>query len=128
MKVVVLILIALGINFSSFGQTQGFQVSGTVVDSVSQASLDYISVYLKTDKKQPLKSTLTKNGSFSFSAIKPGNYLVSLASIGYVPRTIAITVGNGAKDLGILKMKVSQQTLKEVSVTADKPLMKQEID
>jgi hypothetical protein len=108
-----------------------FAVKGITADSITREPLDYITIGLKTDKNIPIKSTLSKSdGTFLISGIKPGNYLLTLISVGYQVKTIKLGINEGDKtmDLGMILMSTKTNQLKEVIVLADKPIIKQEVD
>lgn len=108
-----------------------FAVKGITADSITRGTLDYITIGLKTDKNIPIKSTLSKSdGTFIISGIKPGNYLLTLISVGYQAKTIKLGINEGDKtmDLGMILMSTKTNQLKEVIVLADKPIIKQEVD
>jgi ferric enterobactin receptor len=107
-----------------------FQTSGIVTDSITQNPLDYITVNLKTDKSAPIKAMLTKSdGSFRFSKIDPLKYIITLNAVGYQTKTINIDLSNGKNaDVGSILLSRLAKNLKEIAITADKPIIKQEID
>ncbi len=110
-------------------QLTTFQITGILIDSATQKPLNYITVNLKNDKYQPIKSTLTNvDGSFTFSNIKPLKYKLTCVATGYQPKTLMIDVTSAAQNLGTIMLKAETNHLKEVTITADKPIIKQEID
>ncbi len=129
-----LLLLLCSFSFSLFAQTMtepAYEIKGITADSATKKTLDYTTVGLKTEKNIPVKSVLTKtDGSFLFSGIKAGKYLVSVISVGYQTKTIKVDLGDGAKtrDLGIIFIPTKTNQLKEVVVMADKPIIKQEVD
>jgi ferric enterobactin receptor len=127
-----LMLLCISLNaFSQGGQEAVYEIKGIAADSASKNVLDYSTIGLKTDKNAPLKSTLTKSdGSFQLSGIKAGKYLLSVISVGYQTKTISVDLTDGTKtrDLGTLFIAAKSSQLKEVIVTADKPIIKQDVD
>ncbi len=129
-----LLLLLICLNVSVFAQTASeplYEIKGVTADSATQKTLDYTTVGLKTDKNVPIKSVLTKSdGSFLFSGIKAGKYLVSVISVGYHTKTIAVDLTGTSKtnDLGTIFIATKTNQLKEVVVMADKPIIKQEVD
>ncbi|WP_276346386.1 DUF2012 domain-containing protein [Daejeonella sp. JGW-45] len=129
-----LLLLLIFVSTSVFAQ-QGtetvYEVKGIAADSASQKILDYATIGLKTDKNAPVKSSLTKaDGSFLLAGIKPGKYLLSVISVGYQTKTIAVDLTDGLKsrDMGTIFISAKTNQLKEVVVMADKPIIKQEVD
>jgi ferric enterobactin receptor len=126
--IITLLLIAIK---PAKAQTNNCQVSGMVIDSVSQKPLDYITVNLKTDKGAFIKAAITKNGAFTFTSLRLLKYTVTLTAIGYQPKTITVADIDSVKkttDLGIIRLNSNEKQLKEVAITGDKPIIKQEVD
>ena len=105
-------------------------VKGVAIDSVSKELLGYVTVALQDPKtKFPVKSNLTKNdGSFELTASASKQYQLVLVFIGYNNKIIRLPKKSGVIDMGKIKMSSSSQQLGEVSVTAVKPVIKQEVD
>ncbi|HEY0667860.1 MAG TPA: DUF2012 domain-containing protein [Sphingobacteriaceae bacterium] len=135
MKTCILHLLICCLTLGGYAQSSSsinYDVKGLIADSVTHKPLDFVTVGLKTDKNTPLKSALTKSdGSFSFSDIKQGKYLITIVSAGYQPKIITVDLTDSTKklkDLGIINIVTRTNKLKEVVVTAEKPLIKQEVD
>ncbi|WP_158827085.1 outer membrane beta-barrel family protein [Mucilaginibacter lacusdianchii] len=106
-------------------------IKGTVIDSAKNTALSYGTVALRNaNTNQPVKSTLSKDdGSFVFSGITRQPLQLVLASVGFQSKTITITDTTSAViNLGKLVLSAANNNLKEVAVTAVKPLIKQEVD
>ena len=101
------------------------------MDSLTKEKLDYITVGIKTIQNVPLKSTLSKSdGTFLLSEIKSGQYLINLISVGYQTKTITLklSIESGNVDMGTIYLSTQNNQLKEIVVTADRPIIKQEVD
>lgn len=131
-----LLLALLFINITAQAQTPvanttatpTYEVKGILVDSASQKPLDYITVGLKSDKNVAIKSALTgTDGKFVFGSVKAGKYNVVIVAVGYKQQTIPLDL-NDNKDLGSISISPSNTNLSEVVVSADRPLIKQDID
>jgi hypothetical protein len=107
-----------------------FTVKGIAIDSVSKLPLGYVTVALEDAKtKIPVKSNLTKDdGSFELKSTTKGNYELVLAFVGYVNKIVPLTDSGTVVNVGKIAMRASTNQLKEVSVSAVKPLMTQEVD
>lgn len=107
-------------------------IKGVVVDSASKKPLDFVTVALKTDSGQVVKSVLTKaGGSFTAAGLRSGGYRVSVVSVGYRVKNLTVKItasGPAVKDLGIIGLQTLSHQLKEVAVTGSRPLVRQEID
>lgn len=133
MKQYLLLLFCL-LSFGLQAQTNTdalYTVKGRIADSVTRENLDYITIGLKTDQNVPIKSTLSQtDGTFIISGIKPGNYILTVISVGYQTKTIKLDLSKGPNTLELDIIYLSSRTnqLKEVLVLADKPIIKQEVD
>ncbi|SKB36843.1 beta-sandwich domain-containing protein [Daejeonella lutea] len=129
-----LLLLLCCFSFSLMAQTTPeltYEIKGLTADSASKKALDYTTIGLKTEKNIPLKSVLTKDdGSFIFSGVKAGKYVVSVISVGYKTKTIPVELIGSVRtrDLGTILISTKTNQLKEVVVMADKPIIKQEVD
>ena len=132
-------LLALFFSLSTvfaFAQTGGsapaptVTITGTIIDSANNKPMGYVTVAIQDSKThEGVKSGLTKDdGTFSLKAPAGKTYEAVLVFVGYRNKTIAIN-GNGADaSIGKVLLAASASQLKEVSVTAARPLMKQEVD
>ncbi|MCF2492060.1 outer membrane beta-barrel protein [Dyadobacter chenhuakuii] len=109
----------------------GGKISGAVSDSASGKPLDFVTVNLMLGNAA-LKADFTKtDGSFAFEKLKPGKYSVVLVGVGYHSKTLTADLSDSLKntiDLGLIVISPATVGLKEVTVTAFKPIVKQEID
>ncbi len=105
-------------------------VKGSVSDSLTGKPLSYVTVVLQDAKtKQALKSILSKDdGNFEISAAPNKDYLLVLAFTGYENKTISIKNERTTLNLGNISLSASSKQLKEVTVTAQRPVMKRQID
>lgn len=122
-----LIFLASGIGYRVSAQTS-YEIKGIVTDSVSKKALDYITIGLKNDKNELLKTGLTKDdGSFAIADIKTGKYVLSVIAMGYKLKTINLTLA-GNSDLGTIYIVPQVTGLDAVTVIADRPIVKMDID
>ena len=126
-------VISLGFTQSAIArQNPTRKISGVVADSITRKPLSYITITLKADKNFPLKTTLSKeDGSFSFAEIQASKYSLSFASVGYFSQTRDLDLSDTSKasySLGTIYLRPQSKELKEVSITADRPVIKQEVD
>jgi hypothetical protein len=135
MKIITLLFTALCVSFTSGLSAQvknsGFSVKGVVIDSASQKVQDYITVSLKQDQK-PFRSALTDSkGNFAFVNLPSGKFTVTLVSVGFITKSINVDLTDSTRsvvNLGQIRITASNESLKEVSIVADRPLIKQEVD
>jgi hypothetical protein len=105
-------------------------VRGLVADSSSKKPLAFVTVALQ-DKNTGLaiRSVLTKeDGSFEISAPGDKTYQLVLAYTGYRNKIIFLSLGKQVVETGSIFLSQTDKQLKEVTVTAVRPVMKREID
>src|SRR6185312_13600189 len=109
---------------------QGLSVNGIVIDSTTNKPIGYVTVALQNAKTHtPVKNTLTNNnGSFLIQARQGNAYELVLAFIGYQTKIIRLADSVGNIDAGKIILAPSTHQLKEVSISAVKPVIKQEVD
>jgi len=142
MKTIYLFLLLLFSVLSCFAQgnprktesLSAYTVKGTVVDSISNQSVQYatLSIALARLPQNPIKVVVSdNNGNFtaSFNA-SPGSYSVSVQFVGMKPAVKRFTLTDNQKvvSLGKIYMAETSALLKEVVVVAQKPLVKVDID
>lgn len=116
-----LLLLFCFLNLSLSAQTTpgiSYEVKGITADSLTSKTLDYITIGLKTDKNIPVKSTLSKSdGSFLFSGIKPGKYLIAVIAVGYRAKTLTVDLTGEplVKELGTILINGPNLALQETS-------------
>ena len=132
MKAFLFLLFFVSISFLSIAQNApiNLTVKGIAIDSVSKQPLGYVTVALQDTKTNtPVKSNLTKDdGSFELKAPAGKAYTLVLAFVGYQSKVLPIAGANNAIDVGKIMMQASTSQLKDVVITAVKPLMTQEVD
>lgn len=110
-----------------------FTVKGQVVDSLTKETIPYatLRVVSAAMPSKPVKLQATDdNGTFSLTLNAPGKYILTTQSIGKigVDRHFTLASGHTTLDLGKIFMNDDVKNIKEVTVTAQKPLVKVEID
>jgi ferric enterobactin receptor len=118
---------------NAIAQTEpSYTVSGIVTDSITQKPADYATVSLKNSAMQIIRTAITKeDGSFKFGKLAAAKYTVSLASMGYVSKSLPFVINvaeNTSVDLGRILISPQSNQLAVVSVSADRPVVRQEID
>jgi outer membrane receptor protein involved in Fe transport len=129
-RLIMIIAVFIAHNINSYCQTP-VQVKGIVADSVSKAPLPLITVRLKNAGNETLMVTVTKDdGSFSFVSVQPSNYSLVINAIGYGPKTIHLDLTHQQQTLVLKPVYLSDvmTNLKEVNITAEKPIIRQKAD
>ncbi len=126
------LLAAMSIAVCSYAQTGG-KISGSIKDGGNQKIIDAASVSLLRAKDSSLVKVAVadKDGNFSFENVKESNYLVLATSVGH-SKSYSSQFSIGADKLtahvGVLQLIPAEKALKEVSVTAKKPLIERKLD
>jgi outer membrane receptor protein involved in Fe transport len=132
MKKLLLLALCCYLSIAVFAQTAPptFTVKGIAIDSATNKPLGYATVMLLDAKtQQSVKGGLTKDdGSFELKSVQGKDYQLTIASVGYKNKVVNIKNAPADVDAGKLLLTPSNNELKEVSITAIKPLMKQEVD
>ena len=126
------LLLALFILLTSAASAQNITVKGQLIDEVGDQPLPYatISVAHEASPDNSIKKFATdEKGNFT-SSLQSGNYLFTFQFVGMDDKTEKVELnGNDTqKDLGKISMTESTTQLAEISVTAQRPLVKVEID
>jgi hypothetical protein len=110
--------------------TQPVSIQGTVVDSATNKPMGFVTVALQNSKTHAgVKSGLTKDdGSFSLKAPSDNTYEAVFVFVGYRNKIVPVNGTGTAINIGKVPLSASTNQMKEVSVTAARPLMKQEVD
>jgi outer membrane receptor protein involved in Fe transport len=109
-------------------------LTGIIADSLNQKPLGFITITLKDPAAlKTVKRAISKeNGTFEIDGLSMQTYQLTSAAIGYHPKIVDIpaTLWRSGKtaQLGKLLLSPATNDLKTVSVTASKPVIKQEID
>lgn len=133
LKLLIIIIFSAAI-IPCFAQTAPalFSLKGVTMDSATNKPLNYVTVNLRNQAKQLLRTAATKtDGAFHFEKLPAGKYLISIVSVGYNSKTIPIDLtdnANPARDLGSIVLSEQTTQLKAVAITADKPIVRQEVD
>ena len=133
-KQILIACAALSCSLPLMAQKEGknFQVKGTLCDSLSREAEPFATVRLLPQGTQkPLRVATTQaDGSFVINAPRPGTYTLEFVVIGKQPlrRTARLTASMPVVQLDSLYMKEYDTTLGTATVTAQRPLVKAELD
>ena len=116
--------------FAQNAPQQTITITGSVADSASNRPMGLVTVALQDPQTHvPVKSGLTKDdGSFSLKATAGKKYQLALVFVGYSNKVLPVNSSATDINLGSLLLSPVSGQLKEVSITAARPLMKQEVD
>jgi ferric enterobactin receptor len=122
LKVLLTITLFFYFTYSSFAQNAA--VKGIVADELTKQPVGYASVaLLRAGDSAIVAGSLTKaGGSFEFSKLTPGSYLLKVAFVGYnnkFTQSFNLT-GKGQVNAGIILISPGKKLLSEVRVTGQR--------
>lgn len=120
-------------KIAAFGQTSGnYRIQGIVADSVTKNPLPMVTVKLKNANSEVIETRVTQgDGTFSFPAVIPAAYAISVGAIGYGLKIVRIdssTFSTQTIDLQSIYLGDGMVGLKEVSITGDRPVILRKAD
>jgi len=106
------------------------QVKGVVTDAGSGAPVSYATISVQSIKGVIKRMPSGADGKFDFLLDSIGKCSLIVQAIGYetIKKDFVIDNKNTKVDLGTLKMKLKPEKLSEVTVMAEKPLVRTEVD
>ena len=115
-KLFLQITIFFAVSINIFAQT--VDISGSIYDSKSNAPVSGASILLinARDSTQRKGGLANAEGLFILQNVQSGSYRLRITSIGYANLETRVSVGNTAKNLGILKLSENTSQLGEVIV------------
>lgn len=125
------LLISVSNSAKALAPARIYQIKGLVADSVSGKGLPYATISVQSGQKGVIKRLAADAaGNFSFTLDTTGMYNVIFQSIGYVTAKKDITLNGKTQkmDLGTVKINPGVEKIGEVSVVAQKPLVRTEVD
>ena len=113
--------------------TSPIVVKGIVLDSLTNTTLPYATVSVSSAEKPTIylkRLASGVKGDFELTLNKTGNYLLSFESVGMnkLVKNFSITSNQTKFDLGKINMVSSDKKLAGVTVVANKPLVKVDLD
>ena len=108
---------------SYVGFAQNLTIQGSIKDSIANRALNSATVSLVYAKDSSLVSFSRTNeaGVFNFKNVAPGNYLISVSYVGYVPKWVPVLTGTDKTvEMGLIYMN-DVNSMSTVTVTARRP-------
>jgi hypothetical protein len=108
---------------SYVGFAQNLTIQGSLKDSIANRALNSATVSLVYANDSSLVSFSRTNeaGVFNFKNVSPGNYLISVSYVGYVPKWVPVITGTEKTvEMGLIYMN-DVNTMSTVTVTARRP-------
>ncbi|MBC5993250.1 TonB-dependent receptor domain-containing protein [Pontibacter cellulosilyticus] len=104
-------------------------IKGTIVDSVSQKTLSYVTVII-VERSQVVRTTLSyDDGTFTLSELPNLQYQLTISYLGYKTKTLTLPSSTSPTvDLGTIILTPTATELDEVQITTLRPLIEQSFD
>jgi outer membrane receptor protein involved in Fe transport len=123
-----LLFFAMQVTVLAQNKPDSYKVTGQVIDNISGDGVPYATIILKNDSikvKKMLACDLS--GQFNITLAASDKYILTITATGYKEFTMPVNVSLLKTNLGKLTLEEST-ALKEVEITAQKPLVKLDID
>ncbi|MFC4636359.1 TonB-dependent receptor domain-containing protein [Dokdonia ponticola] len=111
---------------SAFAKAQ--TLKGTVI-SETQTPLPYVNVIINTTEGTLVKAAITnEQGAFTITDLAPSTYTLMLSFVGYTTVETSITITTETLALAPIQLQLATETLEEVTVVAERPIIQVEPD
>jgi outer membrane receptor protein involved in Fe transport len=130
MKYFCLLLLSIAVSLQLLAQnkTGNYQVNGQIVEKVSGKGVPFATVIIKNDSIKEVKAMACDvAGNFALNMNSPLRYTMTVTSVGYKEFSIHLIIREPKTDLGKLLIEEGIE-LKEVTITAQRPLVKMDPD
>ncbi|WP_162277530.1 outer membrane beta-barrel protein [Chitinophaga rupis] len=108
------------------------KVSGKALDGATGKPVEYASVVLlhKADSTVAYGMYTQPTGNFSFTAVKPGDYVLRITFMGYekMEKEVRVTALKPSTTVGTLRLHTAGKVLSAVEIKAEKPAFSMQID
>ena len=127
MKQLLFTLYVFFISISFYGQGM---ITGKVLDKITNESIPYANVIVKTGSNITSGGITNGLGDFSITQIPYGRYIIEIQFIGYksIIKNIMINKANRTLTLGNVYLEEDAVSLDAVEITAERSTIEQKID
>jgi ferric enterobactin receptor len=128
--IIVLLVFVIVQTGNIFGQTNSSKLilKGTITDSATNTKLAFVTIKLNNANGETIRAGISReDGSFAFSLLTPTTYRIVVTTLGYTSKTFLLDLQKDT-DLDLIALKKEVKSLKEVSVTGSRPIIKQQAD
>lgn len=123
-----LLLLCIALPLTAQNKPAVYRVSGQVTETASDKGVPFATVIIRNDSIKVKKAlACDASGKFSFDLNSPQKYILTISSVGYKELSMPVTVSALKTDLGRIPIEEGVM-LKEVTVAAQKPLVKVDPD
>lgn len=114
----------------SFAQVSVGRVDGRVLDSLTNKPAEYTTLAVKKEGVVFKTALTAQNGTYAITELPLGKYTLTATATGYASKTLSFELNLEHKifDAGNFLLVAQVNTLANVSVTAMRPIIKQEVD
>ncbi|MEQ8521433.1 MAG: carboxypeptidase-like regulatory domain-containing protein, partial [Vicingaceae bacterium] len=111
-------------------RSQAFVVKGQLVEESSKEALYGATISLRQGKDSTFVSGVICDtlGYFQFDSVKPDEYTLRLSFIGFVSKTIPLSISKKDLDLGKIELRISDIFLESVEITGQQSMIVKELD
>lgn len=101
-------------------EAQEYTVKGVVIDSIQKTGLpgSNIVILQRTDSTVVTGNVSNLTGAYIISNVKPGKYLIKISYLGYETYFRKFRIVESDMNLGVTKLKPSQENLEVVTIDA----------
>jgi outer membrane receptor protein involved in Fe transport len=115
------------------GSLDGGKLIGKIVEASNNEGVSFATVALLASKDSSLAfgAVADLDGVFTISNVKPGNYILRVTNVGYetlYKPGVSVATEANVLDLGTIRVSSGAQKLNEVTVTAQKSMIVDDID
>ncbi|MDD2436507.1 MAG: TonB-dependent receptor [Massilibacteroides sp.] len=115
MKRMILIMLLCSVIMNAFAQK--VMIKGCILDATNQEAMEFANIILQTTDSAFVSGTTSDiKGQFTLAQINPGDYQITVSTLGYEPQTIELQKVTQNVDLGNINMDNSSVKLEEVTV------------
>lgn len=120
-----LLLLAMGVLLMAGRGIAQHEVTGTIKDKKGEAVIAAVVALIKASDNKLVKAAVTNpDGTFTIQMVKPGSYKIRTQVMGYKDFTSQpFSVANGNKKIDPIALEASIESLNEVVVKAEKPMV-----
>lgn len=128
MKKSIILLIGILCSATLFSQT--YKIKGKIVDTKEKEALPYVSISIYSDsiQRSPISRLAADDKGRFMVSLSPGRYILDFHIIGMERTHFNVDVSNSDVDMGLIELNESSTQLRGITVTAQRPLVKADID
>lgn len=129
-KISYLVFFLFIVNIAAWGAPKAaqFQITGQVVEESTGKAIPYATITVFNDSAKVLTKLCSEvSGKFNAAVASKGAFKLVVTAVGFAEMKVSGIVEDAKTDVGLIKMKEGV-ALKEVTVAAQKPLIKVDAD